>query len=162
MSRTTVVLAVVGVALVGALGIWGFSGAAQVPAQETAMSDDELAARLARDPATLLRPGEDWRDLPAPARTIWTTWRFGLMAGGLLPWAVDQGMPTEAEMEAGFAALGLPRAAELVRGFAVAEAAPGRRPACQARFQGMRAEIAAAQLGYLRAHLAEAVRRAGD
>lgn len=159
-SRTMVMLAAVGFVFAGALAIWSFSDGTHAPAQESPMTDDELAVRLAQNPTMLLQPDEEWRALPAPARTIWTTWRFGLMASGLLPWAVGDGMPTVAEMGAGFTALGLPQAAELVNAYAASDATPERRSACQARFQRMRAEITGAQIGYLRAHLAEATRRA--
>ena len=160
MRTTTIVaLAVAGAASAGAVGMLCLGGAPREATQGTAATADEVAARLVKNPATLLRPGEDWHDLPAPARTIWTTWRFVLMAAGDIPWAVGDGLPTVAEMEAGFNALGLPKATGLVGGYAAAEAAPERKAACQARFQGMRAEIAGARFSYLRTHLDEAVRR---
>lgn len=126
---------------------------------EIALSDDDLAGRLAQNPATLLRPGENWRDLPAPARTIWTTWRFGMIAGGAIPWMSAEGMPTSIEMKAGFVELGLPRAATLVDSCLATDPAPGHTGAADAagreRFQAMRREIATAQLAYVRVHLHE-------
>lgn len=160
-KRTIALLAAVALLLTAVLGIlYFFAGATQTPAPATAISDDELAARLAGNPALLLHPGEHWRELPAPARAVWTTWRFSLMAGGTLPWAVDGGMPTAADMRDGFIALGLPRGADLVDAYAAGAVGPERTTARQARFDGMRTDIAEAQLRYLRTHLAQATHRA--
>lgn len=146
-----------GVLCAALVGGWWFTAARSAPAPGMHLSDEELAATLIRDPARVLRPGHSWQDLPGPARIIWSTWRFELMAGGTIPWSVEEGMPSVSEMQAGCSALGLPQAAELVAtcDAAAAGGTGARSSACQAQVQAMRGALAGARNRYVNAHLHE-------
>ncbi len=158
--RTVPLLGMLTVAILAALlCFWLVTEKPPPDAPESILSGDDLAWRLVQNPTSLLRSGEDWRALSLPARTMWTTWRFGMIASETIPWMNADGMPTAAEMKAGFTELGLPRAAALVDACVPPDPAtgrPGTVPASNLKnFQAMRREIAAAQLAYVRLHLHE-------